>query len=371
MPDQVPEEVKRERIERLIDVVQRIARERNEERVGRGGGGARRGPEPHRPGAPARPHASQHDRELPRRRASRASSSRCESRRPRRRPWRGTRRASRSPTRFRDDSARHACASPRLRSKRREARGRPLRREWALTLRNGAAAASSWRSSGRRRPARAPSPRRSPTGIAGEVVSADSMQVYRGLPDPHEPARAADAARRDLAARPRGLGRRVPAPRARRDRRDPRRPAARRSSRAAPGLYLRAALAELDLPPAPPPGARERWELPLRRGRGRGRARRPRRARPGRCRARPPERPAPRRPRARAGRRRRLARARARAASGREETRHPTLVVGLDVSAETLARRIDERTRADGRAGGGGRGRRARSHGRSRRRRAR
>jgi tRNA-2-methylthio-N6-dimethylallyladenosine synthase len=34
MPDQVPEDVKRERIERLIDVVQRIARERNEERVG-------------------------------------------------------------------------------------------------------------------------------------------------------------------------------------------------------------------------------------------------------------------------------------------------------------------------------------------------
>jgi tRNA-2-methylthio-N6-dimethylallyladenosine synthase len=34
MPDQVPEEVKRERIERLIELVQRIARERNEERVG-------------------------------------------------------------------------------------------------------------------------------------------------------------------------------------------------------------------------------------------------------------------------------------------------------------------------------------------------
>ncbi|MGH3040276.1 MAG: tRNA (N6-isopentenyl adenosine(37)-C2)-methylthiotransferase MiaB [Gaiellaceae bacterium] len=34
MPDQVPEEVKRERIERLIDVVQRIAHERNEGRVG-------------------------------------------------------------------------------------------------------------------------------------------------------------------------------------------------------------------------------------------------------------------------------------------------------------------------------------------------
>jgi tRNA-2-methylthio-N6-dimethylallyladenosine synthase len=35
MPDQVPDEVKRERIERLIDVVQRVARERNEARVGR------------------------------------------------------------------------------------------------------------------------------------------------------------------------------------------------------------------------------------------------------------------------------------------------------------------------------------------------
>jgi tRNA-2-methylthio-N6-dimethylallyladenosine synthase len=35
MPDQVPEEVKHERIERLIDVVQRIAAERNADRVGR------------------------------------------------------------------------------------------------------------------------------------------------------------------------------------------------------------------------------------------------------------------------------------------------------------------------------------------------
>jgi tRNA-2-methylthio-N6-dimethylallyladenosine synthase len=35
MTDQVPDEVKRDRIERLIDVVQRIARERNEERIGR------------------------------------------------------------------------------------------------------------------------------------------------------------------------------------------------------------------------------------------------------------------------------------------------------------------------------------------------
>jgi tRNA-2-methylthio-N6-dimethylallyladenosine synthase len=35
MPDQVPEDVKRERIERLIDVVQRIAHERNQQRIGR------------------------------------------------------------------------------------------------------------------------------------------------------------------------------------------------------------------------------------------------------------------------------------------------------------------------------------------------
>jgi tRNA-2-methylthio-N6-dimethylallyladenosine synthase len=35
MPDQVPEEVKRERIERLIEVVQRVAEERNARRVGR------------------------------------------------------------------------------------------------------------------------------------------------------------------------------------------------------------------------------------------------------------------------------------------------------------------------------------------------
>jgi tRNA-2-methylthio-N6-dimethylallyladenosine synthase len=35
MPNQVPDEVKRERIERLVDVVQRIAAERNQERIGR------------------------------------------------------------------------------------------------------------------------------------------------------------------------------------------------------------------------------------------------------------------------------------------------------------------------------------------------
>ena len=34
MPDQISEEIKRERIERLIDVAQRVAAERNKRRVG-------------------------------------------------------------------------------------------------------------------------------------------------------------------------------------------------------------------------------------------------------------------------------------------------------------------------------------------------
>jgi tRNA-2-methylthio-N6-dimethylallyladenosine synthase len=35
MPDQVPDDVKRDRIERLVEVVQRIAAQRNAQRVGR------------------------------------------------------------------------------------------------------------------------------------------------------------------------------------------------------------------------------------------------------------------------------------------------------------------------------------------------
>ena len=35
MPDQVPHEVKIERMERLVELIQRIARERNHARVGR------------------------------------------------------------------------------------------------------------------------------------------------------------------------------------------------------------------------------------------------------------------------------------------------------------------------------------------------
>jgi tRNA-2-methylthio-N6-dimethylallyladenosine synthase len=35
MPDQIPDDVKRERIERLVDLVQRVAHERNQDRVAR------------------------------------------------------------------------------------------------------------------------------------------------------------------------------------------------------------------------------------------------------------------------------------------------------------------------------------------------
>ena len=64
MPDQVPDEVKRERIERLVDVVQTVAAARNETRVGLVEEVLVEGREPHRPEPPARPDAPQHDREL-------------------------------------------------------------------------------------------------------------------------------------------------------------------------------------------------------------------------------------------------------------------------------------------------------------------
>ena len=49
MTDQVPDEVKRDRIERLVEVVQRVAAERNNERVGRVEEVLVEGPQPDRP----------------------------------------------------------------------------------------------------------------------------------------------------------------------------------------------------------------------------------------------------------------------------------------------------------------------------------
>ena len=83
------------------------------------------------------------------------------------------------------------------------------------------------------------------------------------------------------------------------------------------GLYLRAALADLELPPAPAPGARERLER-LYDELGGERAHELLAERdPAAAASRPPERPAPRRARARAGRGRLVARAGERPRSGR------------------------------------------------------
>jgi len=178
--------------------------------------------------------------------------------------------------------------------------------------------------------------------IPAELVSADAMQVYRGLPiltnqsearlvgylgldeegSVAEYERLAHAAIDEILAAGRTpvvVG--------------------------GTGLYLRAALADLELPPPPVPGARERLE--------------------GLYDELGPEAAhqllAERDPAAAAAvhpnDRRRVVRALELAESGsslrpgedrlwRGETRHPTLIVGLDLPAEELARRIEERTRA-------------------------
>jgi tRNA dimethylallyltransferase len=111
------------------------------------------------------------------------------------------------------------------------------------------------------------------------------------------------------------------------------------------GLYLRAALAELALPPAPPAGVRQRVaRLYDRVGGERAHALLAERD-PGAAAAVHPN------------DRRRVVRALELAEAGSSlrpprdrlwavETRHPTLVVGLEVPREELARRIEQRTRA-------------------------
>jgi len=178
--------------------------------------------------------------------------------------------------------------------------------------------------------------------IPAELVSADAMQVYRGLPiltnqsearlvgylgldeegSVAEYQRLAHTAIDEILA-----GGRTPV------------------VVGGTGLYLRAALADLELPPPPVPGARERLE--------------------GLYDELGPEAAhqllAERDPAAAAAvhpnDRRRVVRALELAESGSSlrpgedrlwsgETRHPTLIVGLDLPAEELARRIEERTRA-------------------------
>jgi tRNA dimethylallyltransferase len=110
------------------------------------------------------------------------------------------------------------------------------------------------------------------------------------------------------------------------------------------GLYLRAALVELDLPPAPEPCARERWEGEYERLGADG------------AHALLAERDPAAAALVHPNDRRRVVRALELAEAGEslapregrlwsEETRHPTLVAGLDVPKETLDERIEARTR--------------------------
>ena len=111
------------------------------------------------------------------------------------------------------------------------------------------------------------------------------------------------------------------------------------------GLYFRAALVELEFPPAPKPGARERWELEYDT------------LGPDSAHELLAERDPEAAARIHPNDRRRVVRALELAEAGAslapregrlwmEETRHPTLVVGLEVSKEELDRRIVERTRS-------------------------
>jgi tRNA dimethylallyltransferase len=180
--------------------------------------------------------------------------------------------------------------------------------------------------------------------IRAELVSADSMQIYRGLPlltnQAGPPARllavwelghegsvgeyerlAHEAIDEILASgrTPIVVG--------------------------GTGLYLRAALADLDLPPAPTPETRERWQkLYDDAGADAAHALLAQRDPAAAARVHPND-------------RRRVVRALELAEAGSSlvpetdalwdgSTRHPTLVFGLEVPSETLARRIEERTRA-------------------------
>jgi tRNA dimethylallyltransferase len=180
--------------------------------------------------------------------------------------------------------------------------------------------------------------------IPAEVVSADAMQVYRGLPILTNQSNAATRLvamwELDHEGSLGGYQRRAHA--------------AVDEILAAghtpivvggTGLYLRAALAEIELPPPPAPGARERFErLYDRLGGERAHALL-----------------AERDPAAAAGLhpndRRRVVRALELAEVGSSlhpsadrlwsrETRHPTLIVGLEMPREEIRRRIGERTAA-------------------------
>ncbi len=179
--------------------------------------------------------------------------------------------------------------------------------------------------------------------LDGDVVSADAMQVYRGLPiltnQPLRPTRLVAIWELDHEASVAQYARLAHAE-----------IDALLSAGRAPivaggtGLYLRAALAELDVPPAPLPGARERWEALYDRV-GREEAhRRLSDLDPGAARSVHPN------------DRRRVVRALELAETGSSlrpggdrlwaaATRRPTLLIALELPPGVLERRIEERTR--------------------------
>jgi tRNA dimethylallyltransferase len=179
--------------------------------------------------------------------------------------------------------------------------------------------------------------------IPAEVVSADSMQVYRGLPiltaQPERPTRLVAIWELDQEA---SVGEYAALAHETID-------DALAAGRTpvvvgGTGLYLRAALADLQLPPAPEPGARERWES-VYDGEGAEQAH-------ALLVERDPEAAAAVHP----NDRRRVVRALELADMGTslrpqqdrlwtEETRHPTLVFGLDLPRDELDRRIEQRAR--------------------------
>jgi tRNA dimethylallyltransferase len=180
--------------------------------------------------------------------------------------------------------------------------------------------------------------------LGGDVVSADSMQVYRGLPiltnQPERPARLVAIWELEHEA---SVGEYQRLAHAEIDELL----AAGRTPivTGGTGLYLRAALADLELPPAPVPGARERWEG-IYEALGAEAAH-------AQLTERDPDAAAAVHP----NDRRRVVRALELAEAGTSlapaearlwsaEVRRPTLVFGLDVPKDVLERRIEERARA-------------------------
>ena len=178
--------------------------------------------------------------------------------------------------------------------------------------------------------------------ISAEIVSADSMQVYDGLPILTNPPKRPTAL---VAVWP--LDHEGSVAEYQRLAHDAIDSALARGRTpvvvGGTGLYLRAALAELELPPAPPPGARERWERVYDR------------VGPEQAHAALAQRDPQAAKAVHPNDRRRVVRALELHEAGgslapprdrlwSDEMRHPTLVFGLDVPKALLDQRIRERT---------------------------